>query len=325
MHCSSALFRLCVPLLLGVVCLPSLLAAPKPASELESLYTNVQRLGNAYCMTHRGWHVAILPDADGKACGILLTAEDTQPQVSTTAIVQSLCTRLGMGTPKVQDLGNRCYLASCAKGDDVKHLFDGSPLEAVAYLQEKGYYHIESISQEGVVTMVSGKKRSIDVEIPLSPAKLTAVRLLVGVDMSDRAANVLADKLGYPDSNGSAADKKKLKSELKCKEVYYLNRKRQLALVSKSGLMYFGEKDGLSAVLQEEATLLDYPRQIAKLRDGSADKETTSADAKKKDSSPSSAEGASGNKKKPKKTGESGKPLTPREALEDFIRRMDAL
>lgn len=272
-----------------------------------------EKAGSALTVQIKGWNVIIVPDAEGKVGGFLLMrAEGIPMRSSSNTLGQDLGRDMGLDVLKrVSYSGGAAFLAADGAAD-AKHLLGGPPLQGLAFLIDRGYYQIAGVTDEGEVELVSGKKRSIDLRLPMTAAQVDAVELIVtGINMDAFAANVLADKLGYGADNSTPEEKKALKAELKAKEVYYLHRRRKIALVCIGKRYFFGDTEAVSELAAAApAPALSYP-------DAAAPRVIT------KPAAPVVVSPAP--EKQPAPSVTPARPLTPAEAVQAYIKHLNEL
>lgn len=299
----------------AAVCLCGSLPAAAGALDMEAAAAAqpaAAKAGSALAVQIKGWNVLMVPDAEGKVGGLLLKQAQGVPMPSTSiAMVRDLGSDMGLESPQhVSYSGGVAFLAADGTAD-ARHLLGGTPLQGLMFLLDRGYYHINGMNDAGEVGLVSGKKRSIDLRLPMTAAKVDAVELTVsGVNMDTFAANVLADKLGYGADNSTPEEKIALKTELKAKEVYYLQRRRKLALVCIGKRYFFGEKKAISELAAAApAPALTYP-DAAALRLSTEPAAASHPPAKPDTPAPSTAP---------------ARPLTPAEAVQAYIKHLNEL
>lgn len=295
---------------------------PLSAAPMEkdlAAFATCKTYGGLSCFNYMGWQVAALANEQGTPALLLLTAGDKVSAHSVKTAAHMLTSRLGMRNAEDIPLsggGLAVVNPRLRDQEESDTTLGGTPLQAVLYLLQRGYYHIDSFTPDGRLVLKSGKKKSIDLKLPLTTETAEAAELLVGVHMDTFAANVLAEKLGYPADSSSPQEKEKIKTETKAKEVFYYHRskkkdaagvKRVFALISRRGNTYaFGTKEGLAAMAESPA--LQYPEHVAAPTPKPADpapQQPAAADTPKANDTP--------------------KVLTPKEALKEYIRKLKEL
>lgn len=301
-------------LLTAAVCLCGSLPAAALRLDMAAVANALpaaEKAGAALCVQKKGWNILVVPAGGGKAGALFLTrAEGIREGGSALQVGQELARNLGFENPQRLNLANGglAFLAEDTAAEP-KHLIGCTPLHGLRFLLERGYYRLRGITAAGEAELVSGKKRSIDLRLPLTAETLNAVELTVtGVNMDAFAAGVLADKLGYGADNSTPEEKKALKNELKAKEVYYLQRKRKVALAAVGKRFFFGETAAVSALAAAEATDLEYPDaaapRIISRPQQPAEQET---------------------KPTPPPPAAPARPLTPAEAVQAYIKHLNEL
>lgn len=289
-----------------------------PMTEDLAAFATCKTYGGLSCFNYMGWQVAALADVQGTPALLLLTTGDKVSVHPVKTAAHTLTSRLGMRNAEDIPLsggGLAVINPRLRDQEESDSALGGTPAQAVLYLLHRGYYHIDSLTSDGRLVLKSGKKKSIDLKLPLTTPTAEVAELMVGVNMDTFAANVLAEKLGYPADSSSPQDKEKIKGETKAKDVFYYHRskkkdasgvKRVYALISRRGNVYaFGTKEGLAATA--EAPALQYPEHTA-----TPDKPQTTAPAPQQ---PADAD----------KAGDSPKVLTPKDALKEYIRKLKEL
>lgn len=290
-----------------------------PMTEDLAAFATCKTYGGLSCFNYMGWQVAALANEQGTPALLLLTAGDKVSAHPVKTAAHTLTSRLGMRNAEDIPLtggGLAVVNPRLRDQEESDSALGGTPLQAVLYLLQRGYYHIDSFTPDGRLVLKSGKKKSIDLKLPLTTETAEAAELLVGVNMDTFAANVLAEKLGYPADSSSPQDKEKIKTETKAKEVFYYHRskkkdasgvKRVFALISRRGNTYaFGTKEGLSAAA--ETAVLQYPEHAAEHQQQQTD---TPPQQSTDTATPTATD--------------SPKTLTPKEALQEYIRKLKEL
>ena len=257
-------------LLAAAVCLCGSLPAAAFTLDMAAAanaHPAAEKAGSALTVQIKGWNVLMVPDAAGKVGGLFLTRAEGIPMKGTAlAVGQDLVRLMGLESPKRVPLPGSgvAFLATDAAAG-AKHLSGCTPLQGLVFLLDRGYYRLSGLTDTGEAELSSGKKRSIDLRLPMTAAKIDAAELTVsGINMDTFAANVLADKLGYGADNSTPEEKKALKTELKAKEVHYLQRRRKIALVGIGKRYFFGEAEAISALAAAApAPALSYPDAAA--------------------------------------------------------------
>lgn len=294
-----------------------------PMEETLASLAACRTYGGLSCFRYMDWNVAALADELGSPVLLVLTEGERKPTQSARMTARLLTARLNLRTADYEPLpagGMAVVNTRLREQEENDTALGGSPAQAVLYLLHRGYYHIDSLTPDGCLVLKSGKKKSIDLKLPLAVENAEAAELLVGVNMDTFAANVLAEKLGYPADNSSPQEKEKIKAETKAKEVFYCHRskkkdasgvKRVFALISRRGNTYaFGTREGLSAMTAADASALEYPERTT-----TADKpQTTTVTAPQQPASTVTS-----------KADTAPKALTPKEALQEYIRRLKEL
>lgn len=270
-----------------------------------------QKAGTALCVQKKGWNILVVPDAAGKAAALFLTrAEGIRVNGSALLVGQELVRHLGLENPQRLNLagGGLAFLAEDTAAEP-KHIIGCTPFQGLHFLLKRGYYHLSGVTDAGEAELVSGKKRSIDLRLPLTAETLNAVELTVtGVNMDTFAANVLADKLGYGADNSTPEEKKALKTELKAKEVYYLQRKRKIALAAVGRRFFFGDAAAIGTAATAKEETLEYPDAAAP-RIISRPQQPAGQETKPTPTPPAAPQ----------------RPLTPAEALKAYIKHLEEL
>lgn len=303
-------------LLTAAVCLCGSLPAAALRLDMAAVANALpaaEKAGAALCVQKKGWNILVVPGGAGKAGALFLTrAEGIREGGSALQVGQELARNLGFENPQRLNLANGglAFLAEDTAAES-KHLIGCTPLHGLHFLLERGYYHLSGVTDAGEALLVSGKKRSIDLKLPLTAETLNAVELTVtGVNIDTFAANVLADKLGYGADNSTPEEKKALKNELKAKEVYYLQRKRKVTLAAVGRRFFFGEAAAVGAAAAVKPEDLEYPDAAAP-RIITKPKQPADAPAAEQKTEPGPPVPAA--------------PLTPQEALRAYIRRLQEL
>lgn len=266
-----------------------------------------KRSGAALCLQKNGWNVLLLPDADGRPGALFLTRAGSTPFTrSAVQTATELAQRLDIRNLERYDYsGPNEGIAFVAEQEiSQRHLLGNTPLQGLLFLLERGYYHLRGINAAGEAELVSRKKHSIDLLLPLTADTLDAVELrLINVTMSTHAADVLAEKLGYGNDNSTESEKDTLKAELNAKEVFYLQRKRKIALAAVGRRYFFGETAGIKKLAKGARGNLEYPV----------------TDIVPPDTVPEAQQSASSAAPEP------ARPLTPAEALKAYIKHLEEL
>lgn len=242
-----------------------LLATMAPAADtltLEnapSVFANAKSGENCASLLVDGWRVALLSH-NGKEIGAAIVmeqedAEDHEHDLQDT--ISRIAELAGMTTPESLDfeeaeqecalLVDQDVLGELAEETD--HVFDGSPLAALAYLLNEEYFCINSIRSNGFIHWKTIKKSGVELLMPMAEKKLSAIEVTGRQQMNDFASEVLADKLGLGKNTVPPASREALCPQLRCTQVPYMNAKSNILLARTDRRAVIGKRQAAARLL----------------------------------------------------------------------------
>lgn len=262
-------------LVAGGILLSPVVAAPSEPLTLETIQTTFQHTraaGNSVCILLDGWQIAFL-SPDGQKIGAVIVMEHEEAEghdFNLSRVVSRLASLTGMGTPESMDfedeeleyslLVDRDVLDELA--EEAEHAFSGSPVTALAYLLEDGYFCIHSIRRNGCIHWKTVKKSGVDLLMPMADKKLTAIEVTGRQQMNEFAAEVLAEKLGLSRNNAPASSRDALRQQLRCTAVPYMNTRSGILLARTNRRAAIGRQQAVSRMLaSRNEGALSYPAE----------------------------------------------------------------
>lgn len=292
-------------------CLMPLSAMPALQGEVTERY-NALPQGDACTLLYEGWQVLLLTDDRSAAAALVVTAGREKGQGSADMVALDLAEKWRMDEVRSFTLGKDAALVVRDSLVAEWHgpIMNEKPVDVLGCLLAVGYYHPTAVTPEGRLIMKSGKKHSIDLQLPLTPRKVNGIELLpVGLTVDTRTANVLAKKMGYHADVSSAQDKKRIKGELRANEVVYaLNNPAMVMAQGKNKRWYFGTKEVVAVMMKAQDKALTYPAP----RQPAAPAAPAAVPPPKAAPTPA---------QQPKEN----RPLTPAEALKIYIQRLNGM
>lgn len=297
-----------------------LLAPAAPAADTLTLenaaavFSNAKAGDNCASLLLDGWRVALLSH-NGKEIGAAIimeqeNAEEHEHDLQET--ISRIAELAGMSTPEALDfeeaeqesalLVDQDVLSELA--DETDHVFDGSPLAALAYLLNEEYFCINGIRPNGFIHWKTIKKSGVELLMPMAEKKLSAIEVTGRQQMNDFASEVLADKLGLGKNTVPPASREALCPQLRCTQVPYMNAKSNILLARTDRRAVIGKRQAAARLLanRDEGALPE------------ADEESTwPADEEEEAEEPTP---------EPEKEEE---PLTPEAAREAYIKYVQSL
>lgn len=241
---------------------------------VKTAFNNTKVFENAVCILHDGWHIAFISH-NGKEINAAIIIEqkntdDHEHNLSET--VSRVAELVGMDSPESMDfeesetdcslLVNQSVISDL--GDDANHVFDGSPLAAMAYLLKEEYFCIHSIQPNGFIHWKTIKKSGVDILMPMAGNKLGAIEVTGRQQMNEYAAEVLADKLGLGKNNVPGASRAALCPQLRCTMVPYMNSKSNVLLARTDRRAVIGKRQAVAQLLtNRNEGALSYPSKAS--------------------------------------------------------------
>lgn len=292
-------------------------AEPLTLESARTVFSNPRAGDNCVCILHDGWNIAFLSH-DGKVIGAVIIAEHQENaahKYSLDDTVSRVAGLVGMETPESMDfndgegpasalLVDQAVLASLA--EETEHVFDGSPLAAMAYLLKEEYFCINAIRPNGFIHWKTIKKSGVELLMPMVDDKLAAIEVTGRQQMNEFASEVLADKLGLGRNNVPPSTRQALCQQLRCTQVTYMNSKSHVLLARTDRRAVIGKRQAAAKLLaHRNEGALPLTDQISAWPE----------EKKKEPPAPPPP---------PPKVVEE-KPLTPEEAREAYIKTIQAL
>lgn len=252
-------------------------AQAEEAVTLESLKTSFvhsKAEGGTVSVLHDGWNIAFLSH-DGQTIGAVIIMAGkgvTEHQKTLNDLVESLAGLVDMGNPQVMEFDGRREMALLLDTDVTSRLlietadaFAGSPLAAMAYLLDQGYFEIHSMRDDGSLHWKTVKKSGVDLLMPMSGRELQFIEIIGRQQMHEYAAGVLADKLGLPANSESWSARDRLASKIGCHYVTYMNKYAEVLLaVTSDDRAAIGKRKAISDMVRgRNYAGISYPDQAS--------------------------------------------------------------
>lgn len=235
---------------------PSTVVAGETTLEtLQESFSHSKSNHNSVCILHDGWRIAFLSH-NGKQVGAAIIMEEKgadEHEHDLNDTVSRVAELVGMSTPESMNfeeedqpsalLVDQDVLGELA--EDVKHVFDGSPLAAIAYLIGDEYFCIHSIQPNGFIHWKTIKKSGVELMMPVASGKLTAIEVTGRQQMNEYAAEVLADKLGLGKNNVPGNTRASLCSQFRCSVVPYMNTKDSVVMARTDRRIVIGKRQAV--------------------------------------------------------------------------------
>ena len=242
-----------------------LLAPAAPAADTLTLenaaavFSNAKAGDNCASLLLDGWRVALLSH-NGREIGAAIimeqeNAEEHEHDLQET--ISRIAKLAGMSTPEALNfeeaeqesalLVDQDVLSELA--DETDHVFDGSPLAALAYLLNEEYFCINGIRPNGFIHWKTIKKSGVELLMPMAEKKLSAIEVTGRQQMNDFASEVLADKLGLGKNTVPPASRKALCPQLRCTQVPYMNAKSNILLARTDRRAVIGKRQTAARLL----------------------------------------------------------------------------
>lgn len=285
----------------------------------QTVFSNTKAGENCVSLLLDGWHITLLSH-NGKEIGAAIIiehadAEEHEHELQDT--LSRIAELAGMTTPEAIDfeeseqesalLVDQEVLGRLA--DETDHVFDGSPLAALAYLLNEEYFCIHSIRPNGFIHWKTIKKSGVELLMPMAERKLSAIEVTGRQQMNDFASEVLADKLGLGKNTVPPASRETLCPQLRCTQVPYMNAKSNILLARTDRRAVIGKRQAAARLLanRDEGALPEADQENT----WPAEKEEEAEEAEVAETTP-----------EPEKKEE---PLTPEAAREAYIKYVQSL
>lgn len=283
-------------------------AASQSLSDFLKEYPALKAVGNAVPCQMEGVSMVVLFDESGHAAALVADAE--------SAVVRAMEEQLELNVTHADSTPHCSVRVQESSGmvAPKRRLQENTPLGALLILLKQGYYSPAELGTDGRILWSTGKRRSLDIIVPtLADGALHAVEVKAGIRVDTFAANVLASKLGYPSDNTSDLTRFSKREHYNADEVLYYCQARDTALVRRKNAYYMGDIKGL--------------------RDSECLKPDTAAFPEIKRRPEPKAEEEQQTPAAPAPPAETGRaaapapvaPLTPQQALKDYLRRLRKL
>ena len=235
-------------------------AEPLNLESARAVFSNPRAGENCVCILHDGWNIAFLSH-DGKAIGAAIIAESGEKaphQHDLSETVARVAELVGMETPESIDFdegkGPACSLLvdQAVLGhlaEETRHVFDSSPLAAMAYLLKEEYFCINAIRPNGFIHWKTIKKSGVELLMPMVDDKLAAIEVTGRQQMNEFASEVLADKLGLGRNNVPLSTRQVLCQKLNCTQVTYMNSKSNALLARTDRRAVIGKRQAVARLL----------------------------------------------------------------------------
>lgn len=220
-------------------------AEPWTQDKLSESYKSLHAADGAVTCAVEQARVIILFDREGKAAALIAESDNKG--------VRRLARQIELGETQEAGSGSCIILLRESESSEPrKRLLNNTPLQAIAFLIGQNYYHPAELTEDGRVLWATGKRRSVDVLIPvLGTEPIRTVELKTDIELTDFAANVVARKLGYPQDNSAEATKSALAGNLRADRVHYYSKAHEAAVAAVGKRFFFIE--GGRSVLREAA------------------------------------------------------------------------
>lgn len=232
-------------LLRTLVFAASLLLCPtvgaQDAMQLEEIakqFTITSTGTNHVCVTSDNWQIAFLSHNKEQVSTVLIieTEKDAEHKYNVNETAGRIAELISMTSPVMQQLENAKKTSAImidteiieTLADEANHVFSGTPLEGMAYLLQDGYFYIDSINENGWLHWKTVKKSNVELLMPMTPAKLTALEMVGRQNMSGYASEVLARKLGLGSNTSNSDTREAVRRQINCTEVPYMNTRRNI-------------------------------------------------------------------------------------------------
>ena len=251
------------------------LAADSPTLEtLQKSFSHTKATPNSVCILHDGWRIAFLSH-NGKEVGAAIIMEEKDAddhEYDLDETISRVAELVGMSSPESMNFEEeepvRALLVDQevmgGLTEEVDHVFDGSPLAAIAYLIGDEYFCIHSIQPNGFIHWKTIKKSGVELLMPVAPGKLTAVEVTGRQQMNEYAAEVLADKLGLGKNNVPGNTRASLCSQLRCTTIPYMNSKDGVLMARTDRRTVIGKRQAVSQfIANRNEGALSYPSKAS--------------------------------------------------------------
>ena len=233
-----------------------------PARTLQGIierFDEVTSYDSSVCVLHDGWIITFLSD-NGSQIGAATLVEHrnaSQHQNSIDAMLQRIADLVGMRSPQSITFLNEqksALLLDWAVLDPLlgraDHVFEGSALEAMLYLKEKGFFVMHGVRENGSLVWKTAKKSGVGLRMPLTEEKLSAIEITGRQEMDEHAALVLAGKLGLRRESAGYGERSAIARRIGCREVSYMHTKRNVVLGRTNHRAAIGTKEGVEQMVR---------------------------------------------------------------------------
>lgn len=257
-----------------------LLAPALPAAEedwslakIGAEFTHAQAGVNCTNVLTDGWQIAFLSH-DGVKIGAAIIREVRGAgthERSLSGTLSRVAELVGMRTPEALEFEEDYPMALLLDQavmqnlvSETEHVFDGSPLAAMAYLLNDGYFIIHSIRENGHIHWKTAKKSGVELYMPMAEKKLGAIEVAGRQQMDEYASEVLASKLGLDRNNVSDSYRSAVCKQLKCSKVPYMNNKSNVVLARTERRAVIGKRQTVGHLLgNRNSGALVFPSQVS--------------------------------------------------------------
>lgn len=241
---------------------------------LQKTFSHAKATNNAVCILHDGWRIAFLSH-DGKKVGAAIIMEEKgadEHEYDLNDTLSRVAELVGMTSPESMNfeeeeppsalLVDQDVLSELV--EDADHVFDGSPLAAIAYLVEDEYFCIHRIQSNGFIHWKTVKKSGVELLMPVAAGKLSAIEVTGRQQMNEYAAEVLADKLGLGKNNVPGNTRASLCSQFRCSVIPYMNTKDGVVMARTDRRTVIGKRQAVPQFMaNRNEGALSYPSKAS--------------------------------------------------------------
>ena len=233
-----------------------------PARTLQHIierFDEVTSHDSGVCVLHDGWLITFLSH-NGSQIGAATLVEHKDAgrhQNSMDAMLQRIADLVGMRSPQSMTFLNdqkSALLLDWAVLDPilgrVDHVFEGSALEAMLYLKEKGFFVIHGVHENGSLIWKTARKSGVGLRLPLTEEKISAIEITGRQEMDEHAALVLAGKLGLRRESAGYGERAAIARRIGCREVSYMHTKRNIVLGRTNQRAAIGTREGVEQMVR---------------------------------------------------------------------------
>lgn len=260
-------------------------------STLETKFTHTSKTPGSLSVVVDNWRIAFITHNKTNVGAVLIS--ELEPGISHAANLDDTASRLagmaGFSTPIMQVMEHsdrataimvdRALIENIA--GETNHVFQGSPLEGMAYLLLDNYFYIDNITNEGWLLWKTIKKSQVELLMPLAPGMLEAVEMTGSQKMNNHAAEVLARLLGLGTSTAPKSTRRAVCSHLELSDITYMNTNSNMIGAYHNKRFAIGKRqpvadmlsDNFNGNIQYPAEVSDWPVDPSKEQEAPAPKE----------------------------------------------------